>query len=173
MSRSTYKDRKYDVRPYDPVWPQEFVRHAAVIRDVFGAAALAIEHVGSTAVPGLSGKPTIDILVLVEDMAIVDALAQPMEAADYRSLGDYISKGAWLFVEEKEHTRLCNIHVFQKDDHHVQEMLKLRDYLRSHPKTVAEYSALKLDLASKYPNDYGQYRKFKDEWMEQLKKQIS
>src|SRR3989338_9475187 len=51
-------------------------------------------------------------------------------------------------------------------------MLQLRDYFRTHPEVVSEYSKLKTDLAAKYPNDYGEYRKYKDEWMNKLKQKI-
>jgi GrpB-like predicted nucleotidyltransferase (UPF0157 family) len=51
-------------------------------------------------------------------------------------------------------------------------MLSLRDYFRAHPAVVAEYSQLKQDLAAKYPNHYGQYRKYKDEWMDKLMQRI-
>ena len=55
------------VADYDPAWPERFRREAAKIRAALGEAALAIEHIGSTSVPGLSAKPIVDILLVVED----------------------------------------------------------------------------------------------------------
>ena len=52
-------------------------------------------------------------------------------------------------------------------------VVHLRNYLRSHTDTVKEYSKLKSDLYAKYPNDYGEYRKQKDEWMNNLKEQLT
>jgi len=51
-------------------------------------------------------------------------------------------------------------------------MLGLHDYLRSHPEVVKEYSQLKFKLVEQYPDDYGSYRKYKDEWMNSLKERI-
>jgi len=79
---------------------------------------------------------------------------------------------ARLFAKEENDMRLVNVHVFQKDHPHAQEMLQLRDYLRAHPKDVKEYSDLKFNLAKKYPADYAQYRKYKDEYMKGLKEKM-
>ncbi|HQU08279.1 MAG: hypothetical protein B7X04_03690 [Parcubacteria group bacterium 21-54-25] len=170
---SNYKNRKYEILPYDPTWPQQFAEHAKILKSIFADEAISIEHIGSTAVPGLAGKPTIDVLVVVDDVSVADRVKEKMETAGYHALGEYVAKGARLFVKESDNTRYCNIHVFQKDHPHVREMLGLRDYFRAHPKIVNEYSKLKTDLAAKYPNDYGEYRKYKDEWMNALKQKIT
>ena len=164
-----YKNRKYDVEPYNPKWKVRFKEEARVLSSIFGASAIKIEHIGSTAVPGLAGKPTIDILVVVDNIKVVDSFIEQMRVAGYKSLGEYVMPGARLFVREVDNNRLVNIHVFPKDHSHIKEMLNLRDYLCSHPELVKEYSQLKYDLFKKYPGDYGEYRKYKDQWMERLK----
>lgn len=169
---TNYKNRKYEILPYDPTWPKQFAAHAKILKSIFADTAISIEHIGSTAVPGLAGKPTIDILILVEDISVVEPLKEQMETAGYHALGEYVTEGALLFVKESDNIRHCNIHVFQKDHPHVKEMLELRDYFCAHPEVVNEYSKLKNDLATKYPNDYGEYRKYKDEWMNKLKQKL-
>lgn len=164
-----YKNRKYDIVPYSPKWKDQFDGEAKILSSIFGDSAIAIEHVGSTAVPGLSGKPTIDVLLLVEDIAIAEILKSKMEEVGYKSLGEYVSPGTRLFVKEENNTRISNIHIFPKDHPHAKEMLLLRDYFRKRPELVEEYSRLKFELLAKYPDDYGSYRKYKDEWMENLK----
>jgi GrpB-like predicted nucleotidyltransferase (UPF0157 family) len=69
--------------PYDDRWPKLFARQAEHIRGVLGERALMIEHVGSTAVPGLSAKPIIDLLLVVDDSAREEAYMSDMEAAGY------------------------------------------------------------------------------------------
>ena len=169
---SNYKNRKYEIIPYDPVWVDRFEAEAKILNSIFVDEALSIEHIGSTSVSGLAGKPTIDILITVADISITDRLNEQMEIAGYHALGEYVTEGAKLFVRESENVRNCNVHVFQKDHPHVKEMLQLRDYLRTHQDIVREYSDLKFDLVKKYSNDYGQYRKFKDEWMNKLKDKV-
>ena len=55
------------IADYQPVWPENFQVHAAIIAAALGRAALRIEHIGSTSVPGLAAKPIIDMLVVVKD----------------------------------------------------------------------------------------------------------
>lgn len=163
-----YKGRKYEVAEYDTSWPEKFASESKVIKSIFGEDALAIEHVGSTSVPGLPGKPTIDILVLVDTMSLVDKYAQPMTTAGYQDRGEYVVPGIRLFVKEADNARLVNVHVCPQGHGHTKDMLVFRDYLRSHPEEVTRYGKLKQELHKKYPDDYGVYRKEKDEYMEKL-----
>lgn len=172
MTKAEYKNRKYTIEPYNPEWGKQFEIEAQVLRPIFSDRAISIEHVGSTAVSGLAGKPTIDILITVEKIEIADELSEKIESIGYKSLGDYINKGSRLFIKEVDNERLVNLHVFEATHPHVKNMINLRNYFRSHLEVVKEYSKLKFELAKKYPNDYGQYRKFKDEWMEKLKENI-
>ena len=167
-----YKNRKYNIVPYNPKQKEQFEEEARILSTIFGDSAIAIEHVGSAAVSGLSGKPTIDVLILVENVAIAEILKQKMDEAGYKFLGEYVRPGTQLFVREENNTRLCNVHIFPKDHSHAKEMLLLRDYFRSHADLVEEYSKLKFELLAKFPDDYGSYRKYKDEWMENLKAKI-
>ena len=99
-------------------------------------------------------------------------MSEKIESIGYKSLGDYINKGSRLFVKEENNARLVNLHVFETKHPHVQEMIDLRNYFHSHPEVVEEYSKLKSDLVKKYSDDYGLYRKYKDEWMDKLKEKI-
>jgi GrpB-like predicted nucleotidyltransferase (UPF0157 family) len=169
MAKAEYKDRKYHVQPYNPAWPKQFETDAKVLKGIFGDDTVAIEHIGSTSVPGMDGKPTIDILILVNDLAVADKHVAAMKDAGYEHLVGYVSPDSVLFRKMKDNTLLSNVHVFQKDHPHVREMLTLRNYLRSHPEEVTAYSDLKKELFQKYPDDYATYRKLKDEYMVGLK----
>ena len=173
MTKGRYKHRKYTVEPYTSKRKQAFEGEAEQLHSLFGDKAILIEHIGSTAVPNLAGKPTIDMLVTVKNIEIADELTGQLEGVGYIAFGDYIGQGSRLFAREEDNARLVNVHVFETSSSKVSSMIGLRDYFRSHPKVVAEYSKLKLDLFTKYPNDYATYRKHKDEWMEALKQSIS
>ncbi|MEX2369212.1 MAG: GrpB family protein [Candidatus Paceibacterota bacterium] len=172
MTKAEYKNRKYTVESYNHAWKRRFEIEAEKLCPVFSDKAISIEHIGSTAVPELAGKPTIDILITVERIEIADELSKEIERIGYKSLGDYINKGSRLFTKEENNERLVNLHIFDVTHPHVKDMINLRNYFRSHLETVEEYSKLKLDLAKKYPDDYGLYRKYKDEWMENLMKNM-
>lgn len=162
-----YKDRKYSVMPYDPAWQTRFFTEAEAIRKIFGAD-INIEHIGSTSVPGMEGKPCIDILVIPKDLEIVKARVADMENAGYIYRGAFVRDDALLFARIEDNSLKASIHFFPEGHSNIPQMLMIRDYLRSHPDEVAGYSNLKKRLYEQYPNDYAEYRKEKDAYMAKL-----
>jgi GrpB-like predicted nucleotidyltransferase (UPF0157 family) len=75
--------RKIEIMDYDPHWPEKYQAHAGVIAGALGGAALRIEHIGSTSVPGLGAKAIIDILVVVPDSADEDSYLPQLQGAGY------------------------------------------------------------------------------------------
>lgn len=168
MKSNNYDRRNYTVTPYNLGWQKLFQEKVQQIKSVFGD--VKIEHIGSTAVEGMYGKPCIDILVLLENLDIVKAKVSDMESLGYIYAGAFVMKDALLFREMKNDEVFANIHFFPLNHPHVKEMLGLRDYLRSHKEEVEMYSLLKKNLYNKYSKDYANYRKEKDEYMDALKK---
>lgn len=169
-SDTKYQGRKYKVLGYSKDWQGRFTEESDILKSILKDDALAIEHIGSTAVEGLAGKPTIDVLVVIESVAIVDKHAPEMIAAGYRDLGEYVLPETRLFVREEDNARLVNVHFFLQGHPHTEEMILVRDFLRSHPEEVKKYGELKQRLYQEHPDDYGAYRKPKDEYMEELLK---
>ena len=132
---------------YDPAWPGRFRREAAKIRAALGKAALAIEHIGSTSVPGLSAKPIVDILLVVEDSSNEASYVPALEGAGYV-----------LRVRERdfhEHRMLrtaardVHVHVFSPGSPEIDRYLLLRDHLRRDEEDRAIYARTKRDLATR------------------------
>jgi GrpB-like predicted nucleotidyltransferase (UPF0157 family) len=130
---------------YDPAWPERFRREAAKIRAALGEAALAIEHIGSTAVPGLAAKPIVDILLVVEDSSDEPSYVPALEKAGYA-----------LRVRERdfhEHRMLrtaardAHVHVLSPGSPEVARYLLLRDHLRRNEEDRELYARTKRDLA--------------------------
>lgn len=167
-----YRDRKYDVVPYDVNWPSQFEMYASKIKEVFGSN-IQVEHIGSTSVPGMSGKPCIDILVVINDLKTVEDRVGEMQEKGFEYAGQFVMKDSRLFRVTKDSALLANIHFFPIGHPHNEEMISLRDYLRAHPEEVTAYSNIKDELYSRYPNDYATYRKHKDEYMDDLVKRVS
>ena len=172
MAKLEYKNRKYTVELYNPKWKKCFEKEAQDLRLVFSNKIICIEHIGSTAILGLAGKPTIDILIIMQNIEIADDLSEKIESLGYKNLGDYINKGSRLFAKESNGERAVNLHVFPVNHPHAKKMIDLKNYFLSHPNIVKEYGNLKIKLFKKYPNDYELYRKFKDEWMSDLLEKI-
>jgi len=170
MAISTHKDRKYNIQEYDPAWKGSFGEEAEKIRKAFGDDVTEVEHVGSTSVPGMAGKSTIDLDVIVKDISKIADYEEKLDRLGYESLGEFVAKGAFFFAKEKDNTRIFNVHLMESSHPIFEGIIAVRDYLRSHPEEVKRYSDLKKELFKKYPNDYGSYRKNKDVYMDNLER---
>jgi GrpB-like predicted nucleotidyltransferase (UPF0157 family) len=132
---------------YDPDWPVLFTREAARIRAVLGYRSLQIEHVGSTAVPGLTAKPIIDMLLVVTSSADEASYVPVMGAAGYALR---IREPAWF-----EHRMFkgpdtdINLHVFSRGCPEIDRMLLFRDWLRINAADRELYARTKRALAEK------------------------
>ena len=140
---------------YDEEWPRLYEREYERIRGALGDRALQIEHVGSTSVPGLAAKPTIDIVLVVADSAGESAYVPDLEVAGYVLR---IREPEWF-----EHRMLkgpdtnVNLHVFSLGCSEVQQMLAFRDWLRTNDADRERYERAKRDLAAqdwKYVQNY-------------------
>ena len=146
---------KVEIADYDARWPQLFDREAARIRAALTDRALLLEHVGSTAVPGLPAKPRIDILLVVASSPDEPAYVPALEAAGYVLR---IREPSW-----HEHRLLrgpdtaINLHVFSRGCPEIERMLRFRDWLRTSEADRDLYARTKRELAQrdwKYTQDY-------------------
>lgn len=169
-NKNSYKNRKYNVVPYSPEWVSQFEEYKLKIQKIF--PNFQIEHIGSTSVPGMVGKPCIDLLVIADDIKTVEEHINDMGQAGFEYAGQFVMENSQLFRLMKDNHVIVNVHFFPVGHPHNTEMLNLRDYFRSHPEEVVNYSKIKNELYSKYENDYTSYRKYKDKYMNELKKRI-
>jgi len=132
---------------YDPEWPRLFQREAERIRGALGDGALAIEHTGSTSVPGLAAKPIVDITLVVEDTTDEASYVPALEAAGYVLR---IREPEWyehrLF---KGPDTNVNLHVFSRGCGEIDRMTRFRDWLRSHDDDRELYLRTKRELAAR------------------------
>jgi GrpB-like predicted nucleotidyltransferase (UPF0157 family) len=132
---------------YDPEWPRSFEREAGRIRAALGTRVLALEHVGSTSVPGLAAKPIIDIALVVPDSADEPAYVPLLERAGYVLR---IREPEWyehrLF---KGPDTNVNLHVFSTGCEEVPRMVGFRDRLRRNDADRALYERSKRELAQR------------------------
>lgn len=130
---------------YDPGWPRVFARQAEKIRAALGEAALELEHVGSTSVPGLAAKPVIDIVLVVADSGAESTYVPALEAVGY---GLRIREPDWF-----EHRMLARedptvqVHVFSAGCAEVERMVLFRDRLRANASDRELYEHTKRELA--------------------------
>lgn len=145
-----------DLVEYLPAWPYAFRREEVELRRAFGPCALAIEHIGSTALPGLVAKPTIDIAVGVPSMGDVDRCRPAVEALGYEFRGGFHEHHLMARkIVEDERTHHLHTRVHPSDE--FDEWILFRDLLRRDPGARAAYSAEKRRLAVRFYDDRGAY----------------
>jgi GrpB-like predicted nucleotidyltransferase (UPF0157 family) len=155
----------------DPSWPELFLAEKTEIEKVSGAGnIIRIEHIGSTAVPGLKAKPTIDILLEIPDTTDTGELKARLAVMDYHFIPRpenpaphmMFVKGYTVngFVGQAYH-----VHVRYSGDW---DEICFRDYLKMNPGTAEEYGELKVRLAGKYRNDRDGYTEAKTEFIKRI-----
>ncbi len=153
--------------PYDPAWPAQFRALRDRAAAALGPLALAIEHVGSTAVPGLAAKPVIDMDVVVADAACLGEAIQRLATLGYVPEGDRGIPGRqafrWPAGEARHHLYICPADSPALDDHRT-----LRDYLRAHPTVAEDYARLKRRAAEQYAHDREAYMREKGPYVDYI-----
>jgi GrpB-like predicted nucleotidyltransferase (UPF0157 family) len=162
--------RKMEVQSYDPAWPLLYRAEAARLTEAFGAKLMAIHHIGSTSVPGLAARPTIDILVEVHVITAVDALNPALITLGYEPYGEFGIPGRRYFPRVSGETHTHHVHVFQVGDPQSLRHLVFRDYLIAHPDEARAYGRLKTDLAVRFPFDVSGYLDGKDAFIKALER---
>ncbi len=164
------KPRQVRVVPHDPAWKERFEAEAAALRSALGDEALAVHHIGSTSVPGLRAKPTIDVLIEVREIGKLDGLEARMAERGYEAWGEYGIPGRRFFTKNRGPERLSNVHAFETGSPEVERHLAFRDYLREHPETAHAYGDLKKNLAEKFPTDMEAYMDGKDSFIKETER---
>jgi len=159
---------------YDPDWTRQFAREAALILSVLGGTAVDVHHIGSTAIPNIYAKPVIDILLVVQDHAMLESKQAPMEALGYEARGEYGIPGRRFYRRDNAGgDRTHQVHAFETGSPQIARHLAFRDYLIVHPETAQAYSSLKRELAAKYPNDIEAYMDGKDAFIQEIDRQAA
>lgn len=161
--------KKVKVVEYDPRWAADFETIAGEIREALGNLVLTVHHVGSTAVPGMAAKPIIDLDVEIADYTVFPAVVETLAKIGYLHEGNLgIPKREAFCYEGKSHLCKHHLYVCPSDSPELRRHLTFRDYLRSHPDAVSEYSRVKQEAAALYPEDIESYIRHKSPCIEKL-----
>ncbi len=151
------RSRAYELVEPDPAWAAMFEEEADRIRAALGPVAVRVDHVGSTAVPGLAAKPTIDIQVSVDAMVPRARFVEPLIALGYEFVVDPTDTEHQYLRREIDGVRKHQIHVCAAGGEWEARHLRFRDHLRAHPEDAAAYEELKRRLVREHPNDVMTY----------------
>jgi GrpB-like predicted nucleotidyltransferase (UPF0157 family) len=158
--------REIRIADYDPAWPAKFEMNRHIIATALGDAALQIEHIGSTSVPGLAAKPIIDILVVVENSANESTYLFQLDAVGYVLR---VREPDW-----NEHRmfrtadKAVHVHVYSKGCGEIERNLAFRDRLRINAQDRRRYEETKRALAKTEWTDMNAYANAKTEVIEDI-----
>ena len=154
---------------YDDTWPTRFESEAARLRAALSATTSPIEHVGSTAVPGLGGKPVIDVAIAVSSEAAADACIAPLTELGYEYRGQHgDDPRRRYYVRNAEGARAVQIHLYILPAVGWDEQLAFRDALRADPALAAAYEAEKHRVADEVAWDKAAYSLAKGAFVERV-----
>src|SRR4051794_36626547 len=153
-------DEPVTLRPYDPSWPERFAPERRRIEAALAAEAAGIEHIGSTAVPGLAAKPIVDVLVGVRGPLAAHPVVGGLVALGYEFLGEAGVPGR-LYFRRRLASDAFNVHVVEHESDLWRDNLALRDFLRSDPDAAAAYAQAKARAAAAAPESLLRYSDLK------------
>ena len=166
--------RVLEVTDYDDNWPSEFKLESGRLEKVFNSAFLQAYHIGSTSVPGLAAKPTIDIAIEVEGGTAIPDFYPRMESLDYVCRGECLDapipgiEGRFYFVKYDGPKHLVHVHAYETGHFDLREKIILRDYLRANEDAASQYGKLKKDLVKKFSMENLAYMRGKDSAIQSL-----
>lgn len=159
---------------YDPAWPSRFAREAARLRTAIASQVVAIEHVGSTAIPGMLGKPVLDIAIAVADELAADACVRPLQSLGYEYRGPYgDDPRRRYYVLAADGRPTVHIHLYVLPARAWEEKIAFREALRADAALAAAYAAEKLRVADAVAWDKTAYSDAKGPFIVSVLRRIS
>lgn len=157
------RDDPVEIADYDPIWPVRFHELRGRLAQALGPVARRIEHVGSTAVPGLAAKPVVDVQVSVDDLDDEAAYVPRIEPLGF---GLRYRAPYWRYFRPPPGMpRVYQVHVWAAGSAWERDHLLFRDYLRAHPRRGEEYAGLKRELAVRHREDRIAYNDAKTDFI--------
>lgn len=151
---------------YSARWPAAFDREAAALRAALGDAAQDLQHIGSTAVPGMDAKPIIDIAVQVASFRDLSRIVESLQKLDYTHHGEYGLPGRQFFT--RGNPVKFHVHVVEKDSEHWRRWILLRDYLRANERARESYTRFKRMLAAQHADNRKAYTAAKQPFIDRM-----
>ncbi|WP_028589579.1 GrpB family protein [Paenibacillus massiliensis] len=158
---------------YNPNWAAEYDIERRKLLELLGNQVISIEHIGSTAVPGLTAKPVIDFMAGVQELEIVEAFIGPLASLGYEHVihaefpeRRFFRKGAWRAGTH-------HLHIYLYGSEAWTNQILFRNYLREHPEVREQYQQLKEELAARFSQDRVAYTQGKHSFIADILRQAN
>ena len=154
--------------PHDPRWAERALREAARWRDALGPALLDVHHIGSTAIPGITAKPILDLIPEFVSPAAMDESRRTIESLGYSWRGEYglPARRYCTLSDAKSGHRLVHAHGYAHGSAEIERHLAFRDYLRAHREIAQAYAIEKDRCRLLHPQDSAAYSEAKHAWIQ-------
>ncbi|MCL0103726.1 GrpB family protein [Dehalococcoidia bacterium] len=163
-----------EVVPYRSEWKQFFNEEKNIILNEIRDFVVDIQHVGSTAVPGLKAKPIIDIAIAINSRSVIPEISRRLETIRYIDRGDGGKDGGYLFIKElAPEVRTIHLHVMEISDPQWKNYLDFRNILQTDKSLRARYANLKDELKKQYSDDRKSYTSGKNVFIENVLEEIN
>jgi len=158
------------VVPHRSSWFDTYDKECICIKQGLGEALIELHHIGSTSIPGVHAKPIIDILAVVSDVEVLDLRKNNMTNCGYQVMGEYGIDGRRYYRKDDNVSgkRLFHIHAFKTDSENIRRHLAFRNYLRQNIDEAQQYSNLKRELATRFPDCIESYMDGKDSFIKSI-----
>jgi len=153
------------LKDYNKEWSKLFDKEAKLISSLISNYLVDIQHIGSTAIPGIVAKPIIDIAIAIADLSNIKKVITILEKGGYEYRGEQGVPDRHLFVKGNEECRTHHIHVMVNTSYEWKKHILFRDYLRKHHSEAKQYSKLKKMLATEFEFDREKYTNGKEEFI--------
>ncbi|MEM9635130.1 MAG: GrpB family protein [Pseudomonadota bacterium] len=155
--------------PHDPNWKQCFAAAEMALRTLLGTRVVSVDHIGSTAIPGMIAKPVIDIDITLSSSTEIQAASAELVGAGYEPRGNRYNDGVWAFLLRTTSPQFRLYLCPPANRTHENRML-FRNYLRQHDETAATYSSLKRQLVDQFAYDGDRYTAEKSQFVLEIVK---
>jgi GrpB-like predicted nucleotidyltransferase (UPF0157 family) len=164
---------RIELVPHSPLWAEAAKAETARLKSALGETLVTVEHIGSTAIPGIMAKPIIDLIPIVTNLAALDAAQARVEALGYDYLGEFGLAGRRYcrLIDPVTGKRRFQLHCYAAGDSQIARHLAFRDYLRARPDLGQEYEAEKQRAAALHPDNVLDYNDAKNDWIKRVERE--
>jgi GrpB-like predicted nucleotidyltransferase (UPF0157 family) len=161
------------LRDYCDEWPRLFELEKEKILSLTGSKILQIEHIGSTAIPGIKAKPLIDMLIKVKSFKDIEDMVPILETQGYTYFGYLEEEGDYFFAKGVEENRTHYLHAYLDGSDGFDACVIFRDALRKDNDLALKYQKIKEESFRLYPTDRNKYTANKHEFIVSVVKKYS
>ena len=158
---------KVTIVEYRPEWKKMFENEKSILQKALGEFPARIEHIGSTAIAGLTAKPIIDIMIGLKDFSAAQSVVPRIEALGYEYISRYEDEMPFrrYFAKDSGGVRTHQIHMVEIGGEFWERHILFRDYLRQNPAVAGQYASLKKELAGREWTDVNEYADAKTQFI--------